>query len=521
MAIHYRSILELHDQGKSQRDIAAITGNSRDKIREVLKRAEGCALKPPLDSTVTDESLGRLLFPELKPESKGRQMPDYDYVHKELAKPNVTLSLLYYEYEQQCRQTETVPYSYRTFCRSYTEFAQQFKATMRIKRKPGELMEVDWAGSTLHLQDRDNGKNVTAYLFLAVLPSSQYAYCEATLSMTMPDWLQCHVHAYNYFGGVTEVLVSDNLKVGVTKHKRNHVVLNPMYRDLAEHYGTVVMPARVRTPKDKATVEGSVGTLSTWIITALRNETFFTLGELNKAVGIKLAEFNRRPYTKKHKQCKNREEGFETEERFALHPLPTTPFEMASWQTAIVQPDYHICVNQMFYSVPFQYIGSKVDIRLTDKLVEIYFKDARLAVHARLKGQVNQASTQPNHMPDGHRLFQTHTVESSKVWAKSVGTGAQQVVEYLLRSSRAERQALNATLRLEKLADKYGKEALEQACADVMRIASAPTVRVIERMLVNSIQRSTTKTVMEKQEDYGFTRGAEYFGRTTNGSRDN
>ncbi|WP_203624239.1 IS21 family transposase [Lacticaseibacillus sp. 866-1] len=519
MAIHYRSILELHDQGKSQRDIAAITGNSRDKIREVIKRAESRELKPPLDPSASDESLGKLLFPELKPESKGRQLPDYDYVHKELAKPNVTLSLLYYEYEQQCRQADTVPYSYRTFCRSYTEFAQQFKATMRIKRKPGELMEADWAGSTLHLQDRDTGEAVTAYLFLAVLPSSQYSYCEATLSMTMPDWLQCHVHAYSYFGGVTEVLVSDNLKVGVTKHKRNQVVLNPMYRDLAEHYGTVVMPARVRTPKDKATVEGSVGTLSTWVIAALRNETFFTLGELNKAVGIKLAEFNRRPYTKKHKQCKNREEGFETEERFALHPLPSTAFEMASWQTAIVQPDYHICVNQMFYSVPFQYISNQVDVRLTDKLVEIYYKDARLAVHVRLTGTVGQFSTQPDHMPDGHRLFLTHTVESSRTWAESIGTGAQQVVAYLLKSSRAERQALSATLRLEKLAQKYGDEALEQACEDVMRIASAPTVRVIERMLINSVARLATKTENTEREDYGFTRGADYFGRATDGSR--
>ncbi|MDP0529346.1 IS21 family transposase [Lacticaseibacillus paracasei] len=518
MAIHYRSILELHDRGKSQRDIAAITGNSRDKIREVIKRAKSHEVRLPIEPDVTDEYLGQLLFPEQKPESKGRQLPDYDYVHKELAKPNVTLSLLYYEYEQQCRQNDAVPYSYRTFCRSYTEFAQQFKATMRIKRKPGELMEVDWAGSTLHLQDRDTGEVVTAYLFLAVLPSSQYSYCEATLSITMPDWLQCHVHAYNYFGGVTEVLVSDNLKVGVTKHKKHQVVLNPMYRDLADHYGTVVMPARVRTPKDKPTVEGSVGTLSTWVIAALRNETFFTLEELNKAVGIKLAEFNRRPYTKKHKQCKNREEGFETEERFALHPLPNTPFEMASWQTAIVQPDYHITVNQMFYSVPFQYISNQVDVRLTDKLVEIYYKDSRLATHARLTGSVGQFSTLPDHMPDGHRLFLTHTVESSRTWAESVGTSTQAVVEYLLKSSRAERQALSATLRLEKLAQKYGNDALERACEDVMRIASAPTVRVIERMLINSIAKPEPKPEADKHEDYGFTRGADYFGRATNGS---
>lgn len=517
MAIHYRRILELHSQKHSQRSIAASTGNSRAKIGDTIHRAEAMGIRPPFDSTVSDDDLARRLFPELRPEAKGREAPNYEYLHKELAKPNVTLTLLYYEYEASCRQSGTVPYSYRTFCRNYTEYAQKFKATMRIRRKPGEIMEVDWAGSTLKLTDRDTGEFVKAYLFLATLPSSQYSYCEACLTMKTEDWIRAHVHAYEFFGGVTEVLVPDNLKVDVTKHKDYEVILNPVYRDLAEHYGTVIVPARVKAPRDKASIEGTVNVLSTWVIAALRHEQFFTLEELNKAVELKLAEFNRRPFTKKYK-AGNREEGFKQEEQFALRPLPQSPFQMAAWRTATVQPDYHILVEGMFYSVPFQYISSRVDIRLTSDLVEIFFKDSRLASHQRRYGHPGQFATLSEHMPESHQLYLSHTPETSREWAKKVGSATVQVVEYLLTSSRAERQALNATLRLKKLAQKYSLSDIEQACTDVMRVAKAPTVRVIERMLINQKKKQKSQPQQE-QNDFGFTRGADYFGRTPHESR--
>lgn len=517
MPIYYRRILELHDQKHSQRSIAASTGNSRTKISDTIHRAEAMDIRPPFDPTVSDETLAQLLFPELRPEAKGREVPDYEYLHKELAKPNVTLTLLYYEYETSCRQAGTAPYSYRTFCRNYTEYAQKFKATMRIRRKPGELMEVDWAGSTLKLIDRDTGEFIKAYLFLATLPSSQYSYCEACLTMKTEDWIRAHVRAYEFFGGVAEVLVPDNLKVGVTKHKNDTSILNPVYRDLAEHYGAVIIPARVRTPKDKPTVEGTVNILSTWVIAALRHERFFTLEELNKAIELKLAEFNRRPFTKKYK-VGNRAEGFKREEQFALKPLPQSPFQMASWRTAIVQPDYHIRVEGMFYSVPFQYISSRVDIRLTSDLIEIFLKDSRLASHRRRYGPPGQFATLSEHMPESHQLYLSHTPETSREWAKKVGPSTMQVVEYLLTSSRAERQALHATLRLQKLAQKNSLSDIEQACSDVMRVAKAPTVRVIERMLINATKKPHAQPHQE-QNDFGFTRGADYFGRTTHESR--
>ena len=329
MAIHYRQIIELHAQELVQRDISAITGNSRPKISEVIKQAELHQISPPFTDDVDDIWLESLLFPQKQPMAKGRQMPDFDKIHEELAKPNVTLSLVHYEYEQECRQNGTIPYAYRTFCQYYRAYAQKYKATMRIRRKPGEVMEVDWAGSPLHIVDRETGEIVKAYLFIASLPCSAYSYCEAFMTEQQEAWLTGHIHAYEFFGGVTQYLISDNLKTGVTSHKHSEVILNEMYRDLALHYGTIVMPARVRKPKDKPTVEGVVGTVSTWIIAALRNETFFDLEELNKAVRIKLKEFNERPFTKKYKQG-SRLSAFHDEESFALRPLPVQAYTMAS-----------------------------------------------------------------------------------------------------------------------------------------------------------------------------------------------
>ncbi|WP_367298210.1 IS21 family transposase [Loigolactobacillus coryniformis] len=517
MSIQYRKILELHAQKVVQRNIAAATGNSRPKIAEIIKRAKEEVLVPPFTDEMDDEWFEALLFPHKKRESKGRQLPDFEHIHTELAKSNVTLSLLHYEYEAMCRQNNVIPYAYRTFCQYYHEYAQKYKATMRIKRKPGETMEVDWAGTTLSLTDSDTGEIVKAYLFVATLPCSQYGYCEARLSMKQEDWLVSHIHAYKYFGGVTEILVPDNLKTGVTRHQAGEAVLNSTYRELASHYNTIILPTRVRTPKDKANVEGSVKILSTWIIAALRNEKFFTLIELNQAVREKLDEFNLRPFTKKYKKG-NRKDAFISEEQFALQPLPRVPYKMATWKTATVQLDYHTNVENMFYSVPYEYIQNKVDIKVTKDLVEIFYKDSRIASHKRLYGKLGQFSTNHDHLPENHQLYLDYTPKEAIKWAESIGEATTEVVRYLLKSAKVEKQALQATLRLKNFGRKYSSEAIEQACQDIIKIASAPTVPVIERLLRSNQQQEQPHNA-SAQNTYGFTRGAAYFG--IEGEKDN
>jgi transposase len=306
---------------------------------------------------------------ESKP-SHSRKLPDCEHIHRELAKSGVTLSLLWSEYCEVCRLNQEIPLKYTQYCNYYRKYAAVTKATMHIQRKPGDQLEVDWAGQTAQIVDKDTGEVLPVYVFVAALPSSQYAYVEGFLSQNQESWIAAHVNAFNHFGGVTKVLVPDNLKTGVDKASWYSPVINKTYHEMAEHYGTAVLPARVRRPKDKATVEGIVGNISTWIIAALRNQTFFSLSELNTAISEKLIDFNSKPFQKKPG---SRLSTFLAEEKHVLQPLPVTSYELATWKVATVQFNYHISVDKMQYSVPYEYIKQKVDVRVTRGIIEVFF----------------------------------------------------------------------------------------------------------------------------------------------------
>ena len=209
--IKYREILRLHAQGLSQRGIASSCSNSRNTISDVLKRAQNHGLSWPFEKDMSDGELQEFLFPEKNAISSFRRNPDCEHVHKELAKSGVTLSLLWDEYCLSCRANQEIPYSYRQFCRFYHDYATKTKATMRIKRKPGELLEVDWAGQTMKIIDNITGEEITAYVFVSALPCSQYAYVEAFLSMETENWITAHINAFQFYGGVTRIVVPDNL----------------------------------------------------------------------------------------------------------------------------------------------------------------------------------------------------------------------------------------------------------------------------------------------------------------------
>ena len=193
---------------------------------------------------------------------------------------------------------------------------------------------------------------------MAVLPYSGYAYVEAFLGQDQEAWVTAHVNAYRFFGGVTRILVPDNLKSGVIKNTRDDIVLNKSYQEMAEHYGTAVVPTRVRAPRDKATVEGAVGHVSTFILAAIRNQRFFTLRELNKVIKERLHALNHRQFQKKDG---SRVSMF-SEERAVLLPLPSREYEYATWKIATVQYNYHVSVDGQFYSIPYEYIKRKVDV---------------------------------------------------------------------------------------------------------------------------------------------------------------
>jgi transposase len=501
----------MNGEGISIRSIAAAMGNSRQKVTEIIRKAEDKGLVVPLPEEMTDKWLEEFLFPEQQLEAKGRHLPDFNLVHKELAKPNVTLTLLHEEYEVECRTSGKIPYAYRSFCDYYTSFAKKYKATMRIRRKPGEIMEVDWAGSTSYIVDRDTGEKIKAYVFVAVLPCSQISYAEAFLTMKSVAWITAHNHAFEYFGGSTDIIVPDNLKTGVKKNDGVDIILNESYRELGEHYGSIILPARVSTPKDKASVEGSVGVISTWIIAALRNTQCFTIEDLNHEIRKKLKEFNERPFTKKPG---SRISAFEEEEKFALNPLPLAPYKMSVWKKAKVQLNYHVSVESMFYSVPYEYIQQNIDIRMTENLIELYFNSMRIATHKRLYGQFGQYATVTDHMPDNHRMYVEHTPESSVEWAETVGSSTVKVVQHLLDRYQNEKQALKSIMSLKSLGKKYSKEEIETACSSALSYASSPSVKGIQTILKSNKQKQTASSSTEatNTNTHGFTRGASYYG---------
>ena len=506
----YREILRLHSLGITKKDIAASCSCSRNTVASTIKRAKESGIGYPLPDDMSSKELAEKLFPQ----SEARvlfKMPDYEHIHREMAKSGVTLSLLWVEYCDQCREAGKIPYKSTQFNKYYNDFVRSTRATMHIGRKPGEIMEVDWAGQNAYVVDTDTGELINAYVFVAALPYSGYAYVEAFLSQNQESWTIAHVNAYNYFGGVTRILTPDNLKTGVEKVSRTETVLNKVYQELAEHYGTAVIPCRVGAPKDKPTVEGSVGIISTWILAALRNQQFLSLLELNEAIREKLKEFNNKPFQKKDG---SRSLLFEEERPFLL-PLPPRPFELATWKVATVQYNYHISAESQNYSVPYEYIKQKVDVRITKNVIEVFFDGNRICSHPRMYGRSGQYSTIEAHMPPDHQKFVSWNGERFLRWAEKVGEHAVVVVRFFLTSNKVEQQGYKSCMALLKLADKHSVERLDAACSKALSYTERPSLKSIQAIL-----NSGQDKILEKASDppsgapqYGFTRGAEYYKR--------
>lgn len=508
--IEYREILRLDSLGLSRRNIAGSISRSRNTVSDVLERAAKMGLRWPLPLDMTDAKLEGVLFPE-KSDDSSLRTPDFEEIHKELARPGVTMTLLWDEYCRRCGEEGEIPYQYSQFCRLYRKYAVLSKATMHIARKPGEQMEVDWAGQTAFIQDNITGENIPAYVFVATLPAGQYAYVEAFLRMGLESRIAAHVHAFRFFGGVPRMVVPDNLKTGVTKPDWYSPVINKAYHELAEHYGSAIVPARVKRPKDKASVEGTVGHVSTWIIAALRNQRYFSIRELNEDIEKKLFEFNERPF---QKRPGSRKSAFLEEERDMLLPLPREPYEIAAWKKATVAFNYHIGVDGQYYSVPYEYIKHRVDVRVTSRMVEVFYNGVRICSHPKLSGHNGQYRTIDEHMPLQHRKVGEWNSPRFLSWAGSVGQNTKTVIESLFSRSKVEQQAYRSCMGILKLADKYSVERLESACAKALSYTPCPSYRNISAILNSGQDRTPKPKVPDKHVDtkHSFIRGAEYYG---------
>ena len=512
----YREILRLASLGISQQSIADSSGVLKKTVNRVLKRARELNITWPLEENETEAVLAEKLFPATpKSVASNKRMPDFDYIQKELLRNGVNKKLLWTEYLEECRLAGDEPLMYSQFCYHIQQDEQKRHATMHIGRKPGEQIEVDWAGDPAKITDSDTGEIINAYLFVGVMTYSQYPYVEAFINEKQKAWITAHVHMYEYFGGVTRILVPDNCKTAVIHNKSWYdQQVNAVYHEMAEHYNTAIIPARVRAPKDKPNAEGSVGNISTWITAALRNEQFFSLAELNTAIRKKLYEFSRRPFQKKEG---SRYEIFRDEELPLLAKLPATPYELAEWKTATVQFNYHISVDGMLYSVPYEFIKHKVDVRVTETTIEIFYNHNRIASHRRLHGRKGQYSTVTEHMPEDHQKYLEWNGDRFRKWAERIGTNTSKVIHALLASQRVEQQSYRSCMGLLKLADKYSVDRLEAACAKALTYTATPSYKSIKNILAaskdNGISDLSDDKPAKAQNKHALTRGADYYRR--------
>lgn len=510
--VDYREILRLKSLGYANRRIEAAVQSSHHTIEDTLNAAKAAGVSWPLDDDITNEELQSILFPGKYAYASPYTVPDFARIHTELARKNVTLTLLWTEYCEKVRAYGGVPYSYTQYCEKYRRWARVTKATMRITHKPGDAMQVDWAGDPLYITDQVTGAEEPAYIFVAVLPCSWYTYAEACRDMKSENWLLCHVHAYSYFGGVPRLLIPDNTKTATVSNTQYETVLNRSYQELADHYGTAIVPARVRKPDDKAAAEGSVRFVSTWITAALRDRKFFSLVEANLAVAEKLDELNRRPFKKR---VGSRLSAFEEEEKVFLQPLPGRIYEPSVWLHPKVGVDYLVTDGKNKYSVPFDLIGEAVDVRLTRNVVEVFYKQARVASHVRLEKAQRDPVVKPEHMPEHHRRYLRYNAEEFASWAGGIGPSTAKTVQLFLAQGREAEQGYKACASLTKLAERYGASVLEDACARVLNISSTPAIRNISTLCKASADRKSAENIPEKpvEPGHGITRGAAYYSK--------
>jgi transposase len=437
-------------------------------------------------------------------------MPDYGHVHREMAKSGVTLQLLWFEYCDLCRDAGEIPYQLTQFKKYYHDFVVKNKATMHIDRKPGEIIEVDWAGQTAGVTSTDTGEIMDAYVFAAVLPYSDYACAEAFFDMKQAAWIAAHVNMYAFFGGVSRILVPDNLKVGVIGNTRFETVLNKAYQEMSEHYGTAVIPTRVRKPRDKASVEGTVGNVSNFVLAAVRNRRFLSLPELNAAIRERLHLFNHKPFQKKE----GSRASLYAEEKDFLLPLPKSAFELAEWKTATVQFNCHISVDGRNCSVPHEYIKRKVDVRITRNTVEVFSDSERICSHVRLYGRPGQYGTQEAHMPEAHKRYALWDGDRFRKWAAGIGANTAKVTESILSGHKVEQQGCKACTALLKLADGYTTERLDAACGVALAYTPRPGYKAVQTILKSGMDKARTEVPgTHTASVHSFTRGAGYYGK--------
>ncbi|MDH3308646.1 MAG: IS21 family transposase [Acidimicrobiia bacterium] len=489
--------------GCTHREVRRACRVSHGTVSEYLKRARGLTWE--VVSGLDDGELERRLYPPPAPSHVPRPMPEWAEVYQEHRKPGVTRWLLWEEY----RADHPDGYGYSQFCEHYRRFTKRLHVTLRRDYKAGEVLEVDWAGQKIPIHDRKSGEVHEASLFVACLGASHYTFARATWDETLPQWIDSHVRAFEFLGGVPEMIVPDNPKTAVTSPCYYEPDLNRTYAEMADHYGVAVVPARVLKPRDKAKVESAVLQTERWILARLRNRTFFSLAEVNAAIGELLVRLNDR---RMRELDASRRELFHKLDRPALGPLPQERYRFAAWKKVRVGCDYHVAYEKHYYSVPYQLVSSELDLRATAHCVEVFHKGKSVAVHVRARGPGH--TTLPQHMPKSHQEIVGWTPRKLLEKARGTGKATRTVVETILATRRHPQQGFRSCLGLMRLEKRYGGERLELACDRALRIAS-PSYKSVQSILKAGLDRQPVESEHPPAPTAGLAhenlRGEDYY----------
>lgn len=484
--ISMRKISEIlrlrYELKRSYRDIASGLKLSISTVSDYLARAKGAGINWPLPPELTEQDLYNKLFLPANNAKKYKPLPNWEEIHQELRKKGITLQLLWREYRVQ--HSDGLGYS--QFCNYYSAYKKTINPVMRQIYKAGDKTFVDYAGMKMEWID-SNGEVFTAEIFVGCLGASQLIFAEATATQQLPDWLNSHINMFEFFGGVTEIIVPDNLRAGVTKAHRYDPDINANYQHFAEYYSIAIVPARAGQPKDKAKAENAVSIIERQILAPLRHMTFCSIGEINMEIRKRLLILNNQLL---QKMKVSRQQLFEQIDKPALKPLPPERYQYATWKKAKINIDYHFVFEEHYYSAPYTYLGKQTEIRATAKTVECFYANERIAVHQR-NYKKHGFSTLVEHMPKAHQEQARYSIDAIKNWANKIGNNSTQFVERLIKTRAFPQQAYRACLGVLRLSNKYGEFRLEKACKKAL-LVGATRYKQVEDILKNNLEEVPT-----------------------------
>lgn len=504
-----RELFRLHyEHERSNRDIAISLGISPSTVSMYLNRAKLSGLTWPFPADWNDDHLYAKLFPPAPKSNKTqRPPPDLVWVHNELKRKGVTLSLLWHEYRTQ----HPDGYALSRFCELYREFTGKLNPSMRLTHHAGDKLFVDYSGLTVGWIDKDTGVLNKAEIFVAVLGASNYTYVEAAESQGLRHWIGAHIRAFEFFCGVPTCLVPDNLKSGVTKPHLYDPDLNATYQEMANYYHVAIVPARVRAPKDKAKVEVGVQGIQRWILAPLRDCTFFSVAEINAAITPLLKAYNERPF---QELAGSRHSQFLEIETPALKPLPNGRYQFAQWKKARAGIDYHVTIEKHHYSVPYHYLKEVIDVRISDRSIECFIKGKRIALHQR--SFKPGYTTIPEHMPKAHQDYLQWTPERLRQWALKIGVNTARLIDEVIQSYKIPEQGYRSCLGILRMEKKYGDDRLENAAIRALHLG-AYRYKNIESILKNGLDKqplavpASESTAAKTITHHENVRGADYY----------